>query len=186
MELRDRYIDPVTHQMVSLDEILVEYENAKIHNIRFYWFKFFLPAFARLLETFSSPKLDALACIFKSMDQRTNVFKKTYTEIMKETEVSSATLASLMLLLQEGDFIRSSGVSSWMVNPALMYAGGDARGRTLAYEYNKLPKPITRKAVKKKFDERSAAIAASAAKSLAEKLSELISKGGDDEDVYGV
>lgn len=180
MELRDQYIDPVTHQLVSLDEILTEYENSKMHETKFYWFKFFLPFFSKLLKTFGTPKLNALAFIFKSMNQKTNSFEKTYSEIMTASNVSSATLASLMLLLQEGDFIRSKGVSAWMVNPALMFAGGDAKGRSLAHIYNNLPKPITRKAVKKKLDEKSSALMSVAGSELATKLGELIAKGGED------
>lgn len=183
MELRDSYIDPVTHQTVSLDEILVEYERTKVHDVNFHWFKFFVPEFVRLLETFSSPKLSAFSYIIKNMSHKTNLFEKSYADIMEATHTSSATVASLMVLLQKGDFLRNKGVSCWMVNPALMYAGGDAKGRTLACIYDKLPLPNTRKAVKKKFDEDSSTLADSVANGLAARLKELIAKGGGDEDV---
>lgn len=188
MELRDRYIDPVSHQLISVEEIIAEYENKKLHDAKFTWYKFFLPSFLRLLYVFNTPKLKVLAYIFDCMNQKTNLLEKSYDAIKEETGVSTATIASLMVTLQEGDFIRSKNVSVWMINPALMYAGGSAKGKMLASVYNSLPLPITRKAVKKKMESLDSPFAANVANSLASKLSALLETPdeGDDFDDDGI
>ncbi len=140
------YIDPETGGMISEEEIVTKAMQRMDGHEKYDWFRLYPRNAQDLKKVVDSPKYDVLAFILSHLNFMDNSFEGSFKTIAEQTKVSESTVVRVMKTLQELDYIRPKDVrSSWMVNPAIGYAGRQGKDRFLYRIYHSLVSRLQKK-----------------------------------------
>lgn len=127
-------IDQETGELILVDQI-----TKRVYGTKNFW-KCYLMDFLTVLGIIDSKQLDIFIYIVENTDQSNNIFLATYKKIAEDCHVSSATIAKIMIKLQEANFIKKIQNGAWLVNPNILMKGNDNKRQILlSYYESELP-----------------------------------------------
>lgn len=96
--------------------------------------KIWLGHILELVEEIGNAKMRVLMWLLDRADGQNQVLA-TYDEIAKETGVSRATVARLLVSLQDANVIQQTRRSLWRINPEVVFKGGHTRRMNVLISY---------------------------------------------------
>lgn len=126
--------DPETGEVETYNQTV-----KRIYGQKHFW-KLYIKVFAKILENFKSKELDVFRYILENIHPSENKFEGSYEDIAKKTACSRQTVASVMKMLQEKNFIVKIRNAEWMINPEVMFKGTDYKLNMLSTNFKNLQK----------------------------------------------
>ncbi len=127
---RKRLVDQDTGELIEVDQI-----TKRVYGTKAFW-KVYLMDFLQVLGVLDSRQVDILIYILENTEQANNTFIGTYSKIQKEIGVAPATVAKVMIKLQDSGFIKKIQNGVWQVSPNIMMKGNDNKKQVLLSYYN--------------------------------------------------
>lgn len=127
---RKRLVDQDTGELIEVEQI-----TKRVYGTKAFW-KVYLMDFLQVLGVLDSRQVDILIYILENTEQANNTFIGTYSKIQKEIGVAPATVAKVMIKLQDSGFIKKIQNGVWQVSPNIMMKGNDNKKQVLLSYYN--------------------------------------------------
>lgn len=127
---RKRLIDQETGELIEVDQI-----TKRVLGQRQFW-KVYLMDFLQVLGILDSKQVDILIYILENTESANNTFIGTYDKIQKNVGVSRGTVATVMIKLQENNFIKKVQNGVWQVSANIILKGSDHKKSLLLNYYD--------------------------------------------------
>ena len=125
-------VDMQTGEVIRVEQVTKTSPGSKQ-----FW-KVYLTEFAKVLKGFEGRQLAVALHVLMNTNQTSNLFFGTYSEIMREVEVSRQTVATTFGKLQRRRFLRKVKGGVWMVNPDVIMKGNDNKRHLLLRRFAEL------------------------------------------------
>lgn len=126
---RKELMDLETKEIIEVDQIV-----KRAYGTKQFW-KIYLMDFLNILGILDNKQLDVLIYILENVQQYSNLFIGTYSKIQENTKVSRQTIATIMVKLQNNNFIIKVQNGVWRVNPNIMIKGNEQKRKILVSYY---------------------------------------------------
>lgn len=127
---RKRLVDQDTGELIEVDQITKRTLGQKQ-----FW-KVYLMDFLQVLGVLDSKQVDILIYILENTESANNTFIGTYDKIQKNVGVSRGTVATVMIKLQENNFITKVQNGVWQVSANIMLKGSEHKKSLLLNYYD--------------------------------------------------